>query len=80
MNIVFIPISIILKESLKRQLKLILEIDPKTPGEALAKELRQVSYLLLINNLLMLRTVGLIEIILKVNLRCKPLSDVATSL
>ena len=32
------------QESLKRQLKLILEIDPKTPGEALAKELRQVSY------------------------------------
>ena len=27
---------------MKRQLKLILEIDPKTPGEALAKELRQV--------------------------------------
>ena len=32
------------QENLKRQLKLILEIDPKTPGEALAKELRQVSY------------------------------------
>ena len=31
------------QENLKRQLKLILEIDPKTPGEALAKELRQVS-------------------------------------
>ena len=30
------------QESLKRQLKLILDIDPKTPGESLAKELRQV--------------------------------------
>ena len=29
------------KESLKRQLKIIIDIDPKTPGEALAKELRQ---------------------------------------
>ena len=29
------------KETLKRQLKLITEIDPKTPSEALAKELRQ---------------------------------------
>ena len=29
------------KESLKRQLKTIIDIDPKTPGEALAKELRQ---------------------------------------
>ena len=31
------------QESLKRQLKLILDIDPKTPGESLAKELRQVT-------------------------------------
>ena len=30
--------------------------------------------------MLMLSTVGFIEIILKVNLCCKPLSDVATSL
>ena len=29
------------KESLKKKLKIIIEIDPKTPGEALAKELRQ---------------------------------------
>ena len=34
--------NIFYQESLKRQLKLILDIDPKTPGESLAKELRQV--------------------------------------
>ena len=32
----------VLQEGLKTQLKLILNIDPRTPGEALAKELRQV--------------------------------------
>ena len=29
------------KETLKRQLKIVTDFDPKTPSEALAKELRQ---------------------------------------